>query len=314
MKRWLSLFLAAVLLPLLAACGASSSGGADSSNSGMDDSFNSVAEEGGWDPDMPENGVMAAPGMLDAAAPEAPREPAGGETAGERRKVIYTASIRVETTDFDTASQALGHIVEAHAGYFESRSVTNYDASRSGCYTVRVPAEQFEAFCAQVGQACHVTQLDTGEQNVSETYYDIEARLTTQRTKLERLQKLLSEADNMADIITIESAISDTELQIEYLTGDLRHYDALIDYATITLYLQEVYRLSSVPEAPPTFTGRIGDALRGGLEGAIALVQGIAVVLAYIWVLLVVLIPVGVVVFVRRRRKRKTPEGMEEQK
>ena len=49
-------------------------------------------------------------------------------------------------------------------------------------------------------------------------YYDNEARLTTQRTKLERLQELLSKAEAMEDIITIESAISETELQIEYLT------------------------------------------------------------------------------------------------
>ena len=310
MKRWFSLFLAAVLL-LLTACGA---GGSDSSAANGGGAVGSV-EEGSWDLDMSgdniDSSTMSRPGVFDTVAPEAPQEPAGTQAAGERRKVIYTASIRMETTDFETAFQALGHIVEACSGYFESRSVINHDASRSGQYTVRVPAEQFETFCAQVGQVCHVTELNTGEENVSEAYYDIEARLTTQRTKLARLQELLSKADSMADIITIESAISDTELQIEYLTGSLRHYDALIDYATITLTLWEVYRLSSVPETPPSFGGRMAEALRSGLDGAIALAEGTAVALAHIWVLLIVLLPVVAAVFVSWRKKRRAEQAAE---
>ena len=78
--------------------------------------------------------------------------------------------------------------------------------------------------------------------DVSEAYYDQESRLTTQRTKLERLQELLRQAQDMEDIITIESAISETELEIEFLTGSLRKYDSQINYSTITLSLREVYR------------------------------------------------------------------------
>ena len=57
----------------------------------------------------------------------------------------------------------------------------------------------------------------------------------------------------MEDIITIESAISETEYQIESLSGTLRHYDALVDYATIHISLQEVYRLSNVEEPAESF-------------------------------------------------------------
>ena len=52
-------------------------------------------------------------------------------------------------------------------------------------------------------------------------------------------QNLLAQAENMKDIITIESAISDTELEIERLTGTLRQYDALVDYATSQAKLGE---------------------------------------------------------------------------
>lgn len=54
----------------------------------------------------------------------------------------------------------------------------------------------------------------------------------------------------MADIITIESAISETEQMIDSLSGTLQHYDAQVDYATVTISLQEVGKLSNVEEPP----------------------------------------------------------------
>ena len=60
-----------------------------------------------------------------------------------------------------------------------------------------------------------MTWRNTNLENITETYYDTAGRLKTQKIKLERLQKLLSQAENMEDIITIESAISETEWNIE---------------------------------------------------------------------------------------------------
>ena len=132
---------------------------------------------------------------------------------------------------------------------------------------MRIPADQFQPFLDQVGTLCHVTYQEQTSENVSEAYYDAESRLATQRTKLERLQNLLAQAENMEDIITIESAISDTELEIERLTGTLRQYDALVDYATVYLSLQEVYQLSNVEEPATSFASRMGAAFASGWRG-----------------------------------------------
>jgi len=300
-KRLLSFALTAALALTLTACG----GGV--ADSGMTNSGgNSIVDES-WDGGG--NGVI-----FDSALPEeAETNMASGSSgaallqyqAPEGAKIIYTASIRSETTDFDTASQALSHIVDEFSGYFETRSVTNYDIRRSGYYTIRVPAAQFEAFCEQVGKICHVTDLETGQQDVSETYYDIEARLTTQQTKLARLQTLLSQAENMTDIITIESAISDTELEIEYLTGNLRHYDAQIGYSTVKLSLDEVYQLSNQQEPPQTFGGQLAQAFTQGWEGFLSCLQALATAVAFLWVPLLVLIPLAAYLLIRRRKKRQ---------
>lgn len=85
-------------------------------------------------------------------------------------------------------------------------------------------------------------------EDISEAYYDTSGRLETQTIKLARLQALLAKADKMEDIITLESAISETEQAIDDLSGTLQHYDARVDYASVSISLREVKQLSDVEE------------------------------------------------------------------
>ena len=241
-----------------------------------------------------------------------------GEDRLENAKMIYTARMEVETTGFDAADADLRTLVEVLGGYFEQASVHNYSSGyRSGDYTVRIPADQLRPFLDRVGTLCHVTYQEQTSENVSEAYYDAESRLATQRTKLERLQNLLAQAENMEDIITIESAISDTELEIERLTGTLRQYDALVDYATVHLSLQEVYQLSNVEEPATSFASRMGAAFASGWRGFVGALESLAVALAYGWVWLLLLAAAGTaagrILWKRRRRARqaasKEPEN-----
>ena len=117
------------------------------------------------------------------------------------------------------------------------------------------------------------------------------------------LQALLAKATSMDDIITIESAISETEWDIENLSGTLRRYDALVDYATIDVELSEVYKLSGQDEAVTTFGGRLGQSFVNGLQAVGSALEDFAVWLAYSWVWLLVIAAVIVVIVRVVRRK-----------
>lgn len=308
MKRgfaWLLTLLA--LLGLLSGCGGGDTAAADTATSA----------------DTADNGTAASGGSYGAWAETEVAEDSGQAEDGasdrlENAKMIYTARMEVETTAFDTAAADLRTLVEILGGYFEQAAVHNYGSGyRSGDYTVRVPADQFQPFLDRVGTLCHVTYQEQTSENVSEAYYDAESRLATQRTKLERLQNLLAQAENMEDIITIESAISDTELEIERLTGTLRQYDALVDYATVHLSLQEVYQLSNVEEPATSFASRMGAAFASGWRGFVGALESLVVALAYGWVWLLLLAAAGTaagrILWKRRCRERqaasKEPEN-----
>jgi hypothetical protein len=275
---------------------------------------------------------------MDSMAPEAemaPMEPkeefggdyaAGGVDGGSGveigRKMIRTAELQLETTEFEAAVEGLNALTEQMGGYFENSSVANRKSgSRWADYTIRIPSTRYELFMNQVGELCHETWREANAQNITEAYYDTQGRLKTQQIKLERLQELLSKAELMEDIITIESAISETEWMIDELSGTLRHYDSKVDYATIYINLREVYKLSNVEMVPDTFGQRMGAAFASGVSDFGEFLEDLAVSLAYgwIWWLIVIVVVVVVVRVLRKksvlrlpRRRKKTDDKQDE--
>lgn len=221
-------------------------------------------------------------------------------------KMVYTANMDLQTLAFDEADADISALVEEMGGYFEQRSISNRSSGyRFAEYTVRVPAEKFNDFCSQMGDLCHLVYKNESADNITESYYDTQSRLVTAQTKLERLQELLRRAETMEDIITIESAISETEWTIENLTGTLRTYDSLVGYSTIYMSLSEVYELSGQNQAPVTFGDRLGESFSDGLKNIGRAAQNFAVWLAYSWFWLLI-IAVIIVVVIRRLRRRKS--------
>lgn len=282
-----------VLIFTLAACGTSAPRESAAADSAAAESAapGSMWDGGEYEKAKSENGLFEpASGISDAAKRDA--------------KIVYTANLDLETTTFDQAVADIAAAVERLDGYFANSSQNgNNSGYRYADYAVKVPKNQFQNFLNSIGQVCHVTYTSTSAEDITDSYYDVDSRLKTAQTKLERLQELLAKADNMADIITIESAISDAEWEIENLTGTLRTYDAQVDYATVYLSLREVYKLSGTDSAPMTLGRRIGNSFVRGLKSVGNFFESLLVWLAYSWIWLAAL-AVVVIVVVRLAKKK----------
>lgn len=296
MKKRTAALLMAAIMPAALLCGC----GAQSSDTAAAESYSMAVTE--------EAGEYRADDNWDESPAEAPAPmPLSAEAAGSvpnEAKLIYTADLDMETLEFENAVSALKSLTAECGGYFESSTISDRGSYRWAEYTIRVPAEQYRAFLDQAGESCHVLSLNEYTEDVSEAYYDTAGRLETQQTKLDRLQALLAGAESMEDIIQIESAISETEERIDSLSGTLRHYDALVDYSTVTVYLEEVKVYE--PEPDPTYGSRLSAAFTDGWHGFVEGLGDILIALAYswLWLLLIAAVIVLVVCLARRRRKK----------
>ncbi|MBQ4578677.1 MAG: DUF4349 domain-containing protein [Clostridia bacterium] len=306
MKKLLSVLLALTLLLSLSACGsASMNSAADKPAETPMATSPAYKQEIGFD-SMTGGSIEAT--TAPAMPTPSPEEPSS--SLPENVKMIYRGYLYLESTEFDAAVAGLERLVGEMGGYFESSELNNYSPYRHAFYVVRVPSAKYQSFCSSVGDLAQLNSQRHTTENVSEAYYDTESRLVTQRTKLERLQELLAKADKMEDIITLESAIADTELQIEYLTGSLRKYDALVDYATVEVSLEEVYQLSEQEQPVVGFGAKLTEAFKTGTSRFVNDLESFALRFARNWVSRLIWLVIWIVVIVlviRWLRKGKKP-------
>lgn len=242
-------------------------------------------------------------------APSLESVPSADPTNRSNTKLIYTASLSAETTDFPKVLSEVESLVETLQGYNEHSNLSGQIGSRSISYTLRIPQNQYDSFIKQVGTLCTITHKNEDLQDISEEYFDRENRLKAQKIKQERLLSLLEKATKMEDIITLESALAEVQSEIDTLTGTLNKYDSLVNFSTIDLSINEVQTLSTMPETI-SFVSDIKRAFTDGTYGFIHFVRGILIILVGVWPFVLIVCIMLVLARIRvRKSKKKQPKN-----
>ena len=222
--------------------------------------------------------------------------------AADSAKIIYTANLTLETRDYDTARAALDAALSDADGYMESSSeYTNTDSTRSVSLTLRVPQDSYKSFLAAAAQSGSVTYQNQQAEDITTRYMDTEARLASLTAQRTRLQELQAQADTLADLLEIESSLSDVQYQIESWQSQMDWYSNQVEQCTVYVSLSEVKTYSPPSES---FVSRLADAFASGWQNFAQGVQQLAVFLAGAWPVVVIAAAVagGVAVW---RKKRK---------
>lgn len=232
-----------------------------------------------------------------------------GATNESARKIIYTASLELEATDFDAARTALMNAVDAQGGYLEhsSQNGSAEDQNRSLSCTVRVPAEQYRAFLEAAAQAGSQRYISEDANDITAGYVDVEARLAALENQRDRLNALAEKAETTADLLEIESQLSDVQYEIESYTRQLRAMDDQVSYSTVNINLYEVAALT--PVTPVTFGEKVGRAFGDGWEVFVDFIQGTILAVVYLWPLVVLAAVVVIVLLVTRPARRARREA-----
>ena len=293
MKKCLGIPAALLAAALLAACGASSDSYASSPSAANGSYYDeSAAMEGEY-------------GGTDSGSTTPTLDPSAQNT---EQKIVYTADMRIEATDFAAARDAFLAAVEDTGGWLEhtyvSGSEENHD--RYASYTVRVPAENYRVFLEQAGKGGSVSSLSEDASNITENYIDVQARLAALEAQRDRLNALADKAETTADLLEIENQLTDVQYELESYTRKLRAMDSQVTYSTVEATLNEVAVYS--PTASTGFGQRIADAFSEGGAGFVSFVQGLAVAVVYLWPLLLIVAAAVTAVALWRRKHPKKPK------
>lgn len=264
-----------------------------------------------------DNAFPGAPGesMGEVATEDAPASLSGGEIAAQsQRKIIRNADFSLETLNYDQTVKDIEAMVQRCGGYVESSStsgrsaikVDGDDPSRWADYTVRIPADQLDSFGDQLAQYGSITSSHYSTQEVTDTYYDTEARLESLQLQEERLLDILSKAESLEEVITLESTLADVRYQIESLQGSLRRLDSLIALSTVNISVREVRQYT--PEPGGGLGSRISAQFSRSVTGIRTAVENIIVFVVgnSLSILLLGGAAAAIAVAVRKRKRRNS--------
>lgn len=314
MKKILSVLLILALAFSLCACGASA---AKEANGAAYDSY-IATEEAAYPAEEPAAAYDAEYGFSAADAKRA----AGGNDAPTERpgKIIYSANVQVESTDFDGSLAKLDELINQYGGWVESSSVngSNYSdrsrgnvSRRSASYTLRFPSDRFQELMSGLSVLGNIPYTHVYTENVTAQYYDVQARLTAYTTQEQRLLEMMEKAETVEDVILLEDRLTEVRYTIESLQSSLNNWDRQVSYSTVYLDLSEVQEYTPEPQVQPSFGQELLEGLKTGLRAAGKFFSTLLILLAEALPILVILGLIALIVVlivrasVKRRRAKK---------
>lgn len=241
--------------------------------------------------------------MMDEVGSAAPAN--ATESAAQRQIILRTASVSLNTTNYENDLNAILTAMQQYGGWAEYQSASGEADSRRASLTLRIPADRLDDFLADVKQIGSLKNLETSAQDVSANYYDTESRKAIYEAQRERLTELLAQAEDVADIIEIENSLADLQYKIENLQGSLNRWDSYSETSVVNLTLREI--AVSEDKAETSLPARLGDAVKISLREAGEFFSDMLIflVLALPYLAATAAVTAIVALCVRRHRRRR---------
>jgi len=180
----------------------------------------------------------------EAAPPAKPSEDtlAAPQPAGPM--IAQTASLTITAVDYDAASAALERLATSHGGYVQKLSAdAQSGTSRELTATLRVPAKNLDAFLEGLRKLGHVDQESRENEEVTDEYVDLQARLKSAHASEQRLLDLLAtRTGKLENVLDAERELARIRGEIESMEGQRIVLAHRVDYATVDVDLREEYR------------------------------------------------------------------------
>ncbi len=156
----------------------------------------------------------------------------------QRRIIVRTVDMGIEVGDVGESIDEIGGLAEEMGGWLVSSS---HAEEHFGFVSVRVPAERLEEAIQRLrGMAQDVRSEITSSRDVTDEYYDIQARLTNLEATEGALIKLLDRAEKVEDALSIQQSLSEVQEDIERLQGRIKLLEQTAAYSLINVSLELV--------------------------------------------------------------------------
>lgn len=286
----------AVLVLLIVGAACSIGGGDEATDLSAPESGNAVSESSGGDdaklsgPEAPSagraesgdgGGTGGGSGIadLDAKIAQAPLpDLPDGPIAGSGRVIKnISLEVRIKKDEFQRQFARAGSLAEQFGGFVTNSQVSETDGKlASGTLTIRIPSNRFEEAVGRLKGLGKVTAEDRSGQDVSKEFVDLEARLKQAKTEEAFFLRMMDQAENISDMIQVQSQLSGVQLRIEEIQGQLNYLKDQTALSTVSVRIYEPGAPASGKPQPLT------KAWDSAVDGFQSVIGGLVVALGWL--------------------------------
>ena len=205
----------------------------------LDDKTGSVAafaaKSDRQEADRPDSPVAPGAAKIESSAVPTPVTPA------DSRKLIRNAQLDLQVVNYEVTLQRLTTFANQEKGFVGTESSSKLPNGKlQGTVVVKVVPENLDRFLEKARGLGELKNQTLGTEDVTKAYFDTDARLRNAKRMEERLLQMLDKnTGKVSDLLQVEKELARVREQIEQMQGELKYYDALVQYATVTISLAE---------------------------------------------------------------------------
>lgn len=214
------------------------------------------------------------------------------------QKIIRSANLKFLTDDISKTFGIVLNAVRKNGGTVQNdREATDYE-SVSRTLLVRIPAKNFDTFLGEVSSGvAYFDEKEITSEDVTEEYIDIDSRIKTKKALENRYLELLKKANKVSEMLEVEAKLSEIREEVESRQARLDYLKNQVAMSSLSITFYK-----NTPDnagATVSYAGKIGNALRSGVNGLSDFFIG----LIEMWPFILIL--VALIVFFRKRWRRR---------
>lgn len=211
------------------------------------------------------------------------------------RKIVYEVTMSINVSNMNEVISDLPSRLESDE-WFDQETITGSNAY----YTIRIKTERLDAFIDGLKEDYAINRFEKSGTDISLQYQNKSNRILAIESQILRLNELYDNA-SLSDMIVINQQLSELEVELQRLNGELLVFDSLVDYSEVHL---TIYGSQITTRSP--FFNRLGQSFVSGFIALIAFFDGLIMVIATVLPFVVVFggVGLGTVYLIKRHNKK----------
>jgi hypothetical protein len=225
-----------------------------------------------------------------AAAPVPAAQDGAGSSGGDalastaERKIVQTASMRLQVKEVGAGFEEVGRIATAAGGFVASSSFSYQGEQQVASVTIRVPASRYQDVLSQVrALGVKVDSEASNASDVTEEYSDLSARLRNLEATEAQLLQLLGQARNINEVLQVQDRLSAVRAEVERVKGRIVLLEKLSEMATLTVHLRPAVAVAKADGGGIDIGREVSEAWEASLEFLGGIAAGVVAVVVFAW-------------------------------